>query len=66
MSHSELYEVENRVGLWLGRALAVCAIVMIAFWIGGAQMTATWHPNHWGYQKLVCVWTKFNLTGETK
>jgi hypothetical protein len=36
MSHYEIYSIENRVGLWLGRALAVCAIVGIAFWIGGA------------------------------
>jgi hypothetical protein len=32
MSHTE---TTTRV-LWLGRALAVCAIVGIAFWIGGA------------------------------
>jgi len=36
MSNTEIYEVETTVARWLGRALAVCAIVAIAFWIGGA------------------------------
>ena len=36
MSNAEIYAIENRVGRWLGRALAVMAIVLIAFWIGGA------------------------------
>jgi len=41
MSNAEIYEVETTVGRWLGRALAVCAIAVcaivgIVFWIGGA------------------------------
>ena len=35
MSHNEIMETETTAARWLGRALAVCAIVLIAFWIGG-------------------------------
>jgi hypothetical protein len=35
MSNADIYEVETTAARWLGRAIAVCAIVMITFWIGG-------------------------------
>ena len=35
MSHYELMQIEATAARWLGRALAVMAIVLIAFWIGG-------------------------------
>ena len=35
MNHVDLMETETRAGVWLGRALAVMAIVIVCFWIGG-------------------------------
>lgn len=35
MSYQDMIETEASAGRWLGRAIAVCGIVIVAFWIGG-------------------------------